>query len=61
MNKAIRERILRGEIVDTQKYRYRLVFCQDAENQWAEIRRLPLKDLDTTAAIDGWKTVEVIG
>lgn len=60
MTKTIRDRVLRGEIVDTKKYRYILKQCQDAESQWVEIRRLPIVDLDTTAALDGWETVEVI-
>lgn len=60
MTKTIRDRVLRGETVDTKKYRYMLKHCYDAEKQWAEIRRLPLDCLDTTVAIDGWETVEVV-
>lgn len=60
MNDKIRSRVLNGEIVDTQKYRYVLKHCSNYEKQWVEIRRLPLEYLDTTAAIDGWETVEVI-
>lgn len=60
MKKEIRDRVLCGEIVDTKKYRYVLKACGDHEKQWAEIRRLPIEYLDTTAAIDGWETVEVI-
>lgn len=60
MNKEIRDRVLNGEIVDARKYRYVLKQCGDHEKQWAEIRRLPLELLDTTAAIDGWETVEVL-
>lgn len=60
MKKTIRERILNGEIVDTKKYRYVLKVCGDHEKQWAEIRRLPLDYLNTTAAIDGWEVVEVL-
>lgn len=56
MNKTIRERVLRGEIVDTRTYRYVLKDCGDH----AEIRSLPIEYLDTTAAIDGWETVEVL-
>lgn len=61
MNKNIRERILNGSIVDTKKYRYILKVCGDHEKQWAEIRRIPLEHLDTTASIGDWETVEVIG
>ncbi len=60
MNKNIRERILNGSIVDTKKYRYILKVCGDHEKQWAEIRRIPLEYLDTTASIGDWETVEVI-
>lgn len=60
MNKITREAVLNGEIVDTKKYRYVLKACGDHEKQWTEIRRLALEALDTTAAIDGWKTVEVL-
>lgn len=60
MNEKIKNRVLNGEIVDTAKFRYVLKVCGDHEKQWAEIRRLPLEYLDTTAAIDGWETVEVI-
>lgn len=55
-----RNRVLSGEIVDTRRYRYVLKACGDHEKQWAEIRRIPLECLDTTAAIDGWETVEVL-
>lgn len=60
MEKSIRDRVLNGETVDTKKYRYVLKACCNHEKQWAEIRRLPLECLGTTAAIDGWETVEVI-
>ena len=60
MNKQIREQVLNGEIVDTETYRYVLKTCCDHENQWAEIRRIPIEYLDTTAAINGWETVEVL-
>lgn len=60
MTANIRNRVLNGETVDTKKYRYVLKACHNHEKQWAEIRRLPLEQMDTTAAIDGWETVEVI-
>lgn len=60
MDANVRERVLDGEIVDTEEYRYVLKHCGDHEKQWAEIRRLPLEYLDTTAALDSWETVEVI-
>ena len=41
-------------IVDTRKYRY--VYRDDGASAW--IDRLPIIWLDTTRAIDGWKTVK---
>lgn len=55
-----RNRVLNGETVDTKKHRYKLFARGNAAEQWAEIRRIPLECLDTTAAIDGWETVEVL-
>lgn len=60
LSKAFIERVRKEYIVDTRKYRYVTKECNDIEHQWLEIRRLPISALDTTAAIDGWETVEVI-
>ncbi len=60
LSKAFIERVKKEYIVDTRKYRYTTKECYDATHQWLEIRRLPISALDTTAAIDGWETVEVI-
>lgn len=60
MKKEFIERVIRERVVDTKTYRYIVKDCYDATEQWAEIRRLPLADLNTTAAIDGWETVKVI-
>lgn len=60
MKKELRERIIREGIVDTRNYRYIIRECYDAHGPRTEIRRLPLSDLDTTAALNGWETVEVI-
>lgn len=57
MTKQFIQRVLAERIVDTRKYRYALKERHNADEQWAEIRRLPLEDLGTTAAIDGWETV----
>lgn len=57
MKKEFIERVIRERIVDTDKYRYIIKDCHDAYQQYQEIRRLPLSDLDTTNAIDGWETV----
>ena len=56
MTKMLREKVLHNGTVDTKAYRYRFVECGDH----GEIRRIPIDYLDTTAAIDGWETVEVI-
>lgn len=60
MKKELRDRIIAGEIVDTETCRYILKVCQNHEKQWAEIRRLPIEYLGTPAALDGWETVEVL-
>lgn len=57
MKKEFAEKVMRELIVDTRKYRYICADCCDR----SEIRRLPLEYLDTTAALDGWETVQVIG
>lgn len=56
MKKQFIDRVLRERIVDTAKYRYIVKEYPDR----AEIQRLPITDLDTTASIDGWETVSVI-
>ena len=56
MTKTLREKVLQNGTVDTKTYRYRFIECLDHR----EIRRIRIECLDTTAAIDGWKTVEVI-
>ena len=60
LSKEFIERVRRELIVDTQNYRYVTKECNDLDRQWLEIRRLPIAALDTTKAIDGWETVEVI-
>ena len=56
MTKAFREKILKNGTVDTKNYRYHVAQYPDH----CEIRRIRLEYLDTTAAIDGWKIVEII-
>ena len=60
MTKAFEERILREHIVDTKQYRYIVTVEHNANSQWAEIKRLPLDKLDTTAALTDWETVKRI-
>lgn len=60
MTQAFVERIMRERTVDTERYRYIVTEEHDAEKQWAKIKRLPISDLDTTKAIDGWETVKRI-
>lgn len=66
MTKQFQQRILTDGIVDTRKYRY-IVRDRHELNQsceivktWLTIYRLPIIDLDTTAAIDGWEKVAEI-
>ena len=60
LTKAFIERVQAERIVDTRQYRYVAKECYNADEQWLEIRRLPLDALDTTEAIDGWETVAKI-
>ena len=53
MKKEFWERVKRERIVDTKKYRY--VLDTDIRLERPLIKRLPIEDLDTTAAIDGWE------
>lgn len=54
MTKQFIDRVFRERIVDTSKYRY----CAKEISGSLTIIRLPIADLDTTAAIDGWETVK---
>lgn len=56
MKKEFIEKIIRYGSVDTEKYRYVAREYPDR----LEVQRLPLADLDTTAALNGWETVQVI-
>lgn len=60
MTKKFESKVLNERIVDTDKYRYCVAECCDDKSQWAEIRRIPLAKLDTTAAITGWETIKRI-
>ena len=56
MTKMFRGKVLQNGTVDTKAYRYRFVECGDH----GEIRRVRIECLGTTAALDGWETVEVV-
>ena len=56
MTKMFREKVLQNGTVDTKTYRYRFVEC----GGHGEIRRVRVEYLGTTAALDGWETVEVV-
>lgn len=56
MKKEFLERVKLERIVDTRKYRY--VLDDDISLERPLIKRLPIEDLDTTAAIDGWEVVK---
>lgn len=49
MTNNLKQRIIREGIVDTKTYRY--IYRDGA------IYRLPIKYLDTTAAINGWERI----
>jgi len=52
MKKEFENRVIQEFIVDTKRYRYM------HDEMTNEIKRLPIKYLDTTSAIDGWETVK---
>lgn len=56
MKKEFIEKVIRLGSVDTDKYRYVAREYPDR----LEVQRLPLSALDTTAALDGWETVQVV-
>lgn len=56
MKKEFFDKIIKNGVVDTKKYRY--IYIVPAEK--AEIRRIAIDLLDTTATIDGWEVVKVI-
>lgn len=60
MTKDFINRLMHDRIIDTRNYRYIVTEEHDNEEQWAEIKRIPLSQLDTTATIDGWETVKRI-
>lgn len=51
LKKAFLDKVIREGIVDTRNYRY---VCKGNI-----IKRLPIKYLDTTTAIDSWETVGI--
>ena len=56
MKKEFIEKVIRERCVDTAKYRYAVKEYPDH----MDIVRLPLVDLGTTAAIDGWEIVHTV-
>lgn len=61
MTKAFEAKVIYYGCVDTKTYRYYADYKYDHIDQWIEIQRIPLSYLGTTAEIDGWETVKVIG
>ena len=57
MKKEFIQKIIREGIVDTEKYRYTSHLVNGSEEQYTEIRCLPIADLDTTAALEPWEVV----
>lgn len=60
MKKEFEAKLMQERIIDIKKYRYIVTEEHDADRQWAEIKRLPISQLDTTKAIDGWETIKRI-
>ena len=56
VSKKFIEKVIANGSVDTKSYRYIVKDLPDRQ----EVRRLPICQLDTTDAIDGWETVWVI-
>lgn len=56
MKKEFIEKVIRLGSVDTDKYRYVAREYPDR----LEVQRLLLSELDTTAALDSWETVQVV-
>lgn len=56
MTKKFMARVMNELTVDTRSYRYNLKNCGDH----AEIQRISLDSLDTTAVYGGWETVVTI-
>lgn len=56
ISKNFIDRVIENRVIDTKNYRY--IVKEFADKM--EIRRLPIYQLDTTYAIDGWETVAVI-
>lgn len=57
MTKSFMERVKNERVVDTRNYRYIL---DNTVGKTPCIKRLPINDLDTTAAIDGWEVVATL-
>ena len=60
MTRDFVRRLMLDRTIDTRMYRYIVVECSDSDKQWAEIRRIELSKLDTTAALTDWETVKRI-
>ena len=55
MTKEFETRIQKERIVDTKNYRY----VYECDFDKAVIKRLPIWELDTTAALTDWKIVKI--
>ena len=56
MNAKFIDKVIREGIVDTKNYRY----AYRVGKTRAVVERLPINQLDTTAALEPWEVVEVI-
>ena len=57
MTKEFINRLMNERRIDTRNYRYIVTEEHDADKHWAEIKRLPLDQIGTTAE---WETVKRI-
>lgn len=56
ISKKFIDKVIENRTIDTKSYRY--IVKEFADRQ--EVQRLPIHQLDTTSAIDGWETLAVI-
>lgn len=66
MTKKFERKLRENHVVDTRKYRYiaeDVQYCSEVGGELHAgliIKRCPIENLGTTAAINGWETVVVI-
>lgn len=56
MTKNFENRVMIERTIDTNNYRYKL----EEKGDHAEIKRIPLSALGTTATVEGWEVVKEV-